>query len=148
MKSYHRVVSLLVLFNILCLLSCSGKKEEHHEEVTATESDEWEDLDSFHMIMAESFHPYMDSGNLVPAKENAAAMEELASKWANAPLPDKVNNEHVKQLLSELKHSTANFKIMIPDAPDDVLGDSLSSLHDLFHGIQESWYKNEEHHEH
>lgn len=148
MISYKSVIPLLILFLASCILACSGKKAAQQEEITVVEDDEWEELDSFHMIMAESFHPYMDSGNLVPAKENAAAMEELASKWANTPLPAKVNNDHVKLLLTKLKYSTANFNSILADAPDEVLGDSLSSLHDLFHGIQESWYKSEDHHEH
>jgi hypothetical protein len=100
------------------------------------------------MIMAESFHPFIDSGNLVPAKANAAAMEDLASKWAEESLPAKVDNDHVKQLLIKLKQSTTNFNTMLPDAPDEVLGDSLTSLHNLFHGIQESWYKDEGDHDH
>jgi len=148
MMSHIKIISILTIILTACLLACSGKKESHQEESTTIDSEEWDELDSFHFVMAESFHPFIDSGNLVPAKENAAAMEELAAKWANAPLPAKVNNDHVKKLLIKLKQSTTNFKTMLPDAPDEVLGDSLSTLHDLFHGIQESWYKNEDHHEH
>lgn len=143
--------SLLIIFVvvIICVLqACSVKKEEAHDESKTVEIDEWAEMDSFHMIMAESFHPFIDSGNLVPAKQNALAMEELASKWAEAPLPAKVNNDQVRQLLSRLKNSTTNFRSMLDDAPDEVLGDSLASLHDLFHDIQESWYKDEESHDH
>jgi hypothetical protein len=146
--SYIKITPVLSIILASCILGCSGKKETPQENIVVLESDEWEELDSFHMIMAESFHPFIDSGNLVPAKANAAAMEDLASKWTDAPLPDKVNNDHVKQLLTKLKHSATNFSTMLTDAPDEVLGDSLTSLHNLFHDIQESWYKNEEHHDH
>ena len=148
MTRYIAVIPALVIILLSCMVACSGKKEVKDDENAVVDNDEWMELDSFHMLMAESFHPYIDSGNLVPAKENAAAMEEFAAKWAESPLPDKVNNDHVKKLLTKLKHSTMNFNAMSTDAPSDVLGDSLSSLHDLFHGIQESWYKNEDHHDH
>ncbi len=128
------------------VMACSGKKESSSVDGEA-ESDEWKEMDSFHMVMAESFHPFMDSGNVAPAKANAAAMEDLATKWANAPLPDKVNNEEVKRKLKTLQISTANFKAIVMEADDKVIGDSLTNLHDLFHSIMESWYHNE-HHDH
>jgi len=131
------------------VMTCSGKKESSAEASVTdeVESDEWKEMDSFHMVMAESFHPFMDSGNVAPAKTNAAAMEDLAAKWANATLPDKVNNEKVKHKLKALQSSTANFKALVREADDKVIGDSLTNLHDLFHSIMESWYSSE-HHDH
>ena len=81
--------SVLIIFVVVIFVfhACSVKKEEAHDESKTVEIDEWAEMYSFHMIMAESFHPFIDSGNLVPAKQNALAMEELASKWAEAPLP-------------------------------------------------------------
>ena len=148
--SHRKLTNLFLSAVMACLvMTCSGKKENSAESSVAHEgnSDEWKEMDSFHMVMAESFHPFMDSGNVAPAKTNAAAMEDLAAKWANATLPDKVNNEAVKHKLKALQISTTNFKSLVLEADDKVIGDSLTHLHDLFHSIMESWY-NSEHHDH
>jgi len=56
--------------------SCSTKEKSVEAEATTTESDpnEWPEMDSFHMIMAEAFHPYKDSANLEPVKRLAEEM--------------------------------------------------------------------------
>lgn len=133
-------------FSLIGFLSCTQKKEAHHEH--EEDVNEWAEMDEFHMMMAESFHPFMDSGNIEPAKQNAAAMEELAARWATSSLPEKVDNDEMKRKLNALKISTANFKTLVEQNDTTVLGDSLTRLHDLYHSIQESWYGSGEHHGH
>ena len=139
-----------VLF--LVLAGCSAKKEtaentdaETHAHDEA-KSEKWEIMDEFHMIMAESFHPYKDSANLAPAKANAVAMAAAAEKWQSSPLPEKVNNDEVKAKLEELKKNTASFVETVKAGDDKVIAESLTKLHDLFHELQESWYGGEHHH--
>ena len=135
--------------------SCSGKKEsaheeghhEHHDGDSAT-ADSWVPMDEFHMLMAESFHPYKDSSNLAPSKANADAMATAAARWQSEPLPEKVNNDAVRAQLEKLKASTAAFAETVKTGDDKVIADSLASLHDLFHEIQESWYGGKGHHHH
>ena len=106
-------------------------------------------MDDFHMIMAESFHPFRDSADLGPAKANADAMVVAAETWLNAPIPEKVNNDEIKGKLQELKDETVAFAMISKTNDDAATGVSLTKLHDLFHGLQEEWYGgHEEHHEH
>lgn len=134
--------------------SCSGKKESAHEDGhdhhdgDSAAAENWVPMDDFHVIMAESFHPYKDSSNLAPSKANAEAMATAAAKWQSEPLPERVNNEAVKAQLERLKASTAAFAQTVKTGDDKVIADSLTSLHDLFHEIQESWYGGEGHHHH
>jgi len=146
MKKY--VLSLLVLA-FIGLTSCNQKKEETTTEAAATESDEWKEMDSFHMIMAEAFHPYKDSSNLAPAKKLAEEMATEAEKWASASLPSKVNTDEVKQQLEKLKTDTRAFADQIKSgAADTEIGSALDTLHDSFHGIMEAWHGGGEKHEH
>lgn len=124
--------SLLVL--AIVWAACSGKKEETSEQA------DWPEMDAFHMIMAESFHPYKDSANLEPAKAQAAGMAANAASWAEAPLPKKVNNDQVKEYLATLKTETAAFAELVQTGSDEEIGKALTDLHDLFHSIQEAWY--------
>jgi len=149
--NFFRVLNLvLAMLLVAFVVTCTNKKinSEESEAHPETDADEWKEMDEFHMVMAESFHPYMDSGNIAPAKENAAMMEKLASKWAVASLPAKMDNDEVKRKLKALQLSTTNFKSIASQADDKVVADSLARLHDLFHSIQESWYGGGEHHNH
>ena len=105
-------------------------------------------MDEFHLVMAESFHPYKDSLDLKPAKANAAALATAAGKWADAPVPEKVNNDNVKAKLQQLRSETAAFAEIVKSGDDKAIGESLTKLHDLFHEIQEAWYGGEEGEEH
>ncbi len=134
-----------IIFAFSFVLACSGKKEE-----TASNDDEWPEMDEFHMVMAESFHPFKDSANIEPAKANATEMARVAEKWATAALPEKVNNDDIKASLSKLKDDAAAFSQVVQGGDTTKIGESLTSLHDAFHKLQEAWYgaDKKEGHEH
>ncbi len=48
--------------------------------------DEWIAMDDFHLIMAESFHPFKDSANVDPARKNALILASAAAQWLASPL--------------------------------------------------------------
>lgn len=133
------------LFSTVCLvlalfaLGCGAKKEDHAHDASAEA--EWKEMDEFHMIMAETFHPYKDSANLQPVKAQAEELKAAAEKWVQAPLPEKVDNEKVKEMLSQLNAESATLAESVNGGADDaVVGEQLTRLHDTFHRIQEAWY--------
>lgn len=142
-KLMFKYLSLLLFVS---LIACSGKQETTTDESTAeettveTESDDWVMMDEFHMIMAESFHPYKDSANIAPAIANAQEMAALAEKWNGSELPAKVNNESVKADLAALSNAAAAFVQTAQSGDEALIGSSLTELHDLFHKLQEAWY--------
>jgi len=141
-KSTSYVV-MLVAF--VLAIACSGKKESTD---AVANNDEWPEMDEFHMVMAESFHPFKDSANMEPAKANAEEMAKVAEKWANAPLPEKVNNDEIKANLAQLKADAAAFTQIAQSGDTTKIGVALTSLHDVFHKLQEAWYASGKEHEH
>jgi hypothetical protein len=139
--------SILVAALVIVTVACATKKEEAKVE-EANEQKEWKEMDDYHMVMADAFHPYKDSANLVPAKAKAAELAASAQDWANAPLPEKVNNDEMKGKLEHLKNESAAFAQTVTTADDKAIGDALTKLHDLFHAIQEDWYAGGEEGEH
>ncbi|HCZ37714.1 MAG TPA: hypothetical protein DHV26_17480 [Cytophagales bacterium] len=137
---------------IVVLAACSKKEETQATEETAAteEANDWAEMDSFHMIMAEAFHPFKDSANLEPVKALAEEMAVEADKWAVATLPAKVDTEDVKSLLAKLKTDTRALADKVKaGAGNDELGADLTALHDNFHSIMEAWHKGKgEKHEH
>ena len=101
--------------------------------------------------MADAFHPYKDSGNLIPAKGLAQVLADSAKAWTDAPIPEKVNNGEMKAKLQKLFSESTELLTMSKDGSiDSLFAIKLSLLHDAFHEIQESWYggdkKEKEHH--
>lgn len=137
----------LLLFSVLLLTSCGEKKAETAEE---EEMIEWKELDEFHAIMADVFHPLKDSGNIAVYMSRAGELADAAEKWAAAPLPEKVNNDEVKSMIEELKKGSRQVADEIANgAEEDYAGTELHKLHDQFHKIQEAWYSDgKEGHEH
>lgn len=146
----HKIYQLALWTLVLAAVACSSKKEETNAEHHGISGDTWKEMDDFHMIMAESFHPFKDSSNLEPAIKNAPELAAAADRWANAELPDKVDNDDTKTKLQQLKSEADNF-VGIASADDqEEIGTALTALHDLFHELQEEWYAaagdHEEHH--
>jgi hypothetical protein len=128
---------LAFVFWIL-LFSCSEKPKE--------DDTQWKEMDEFHTVMADVYHPLVDSKDLAPIKKDHAKLAAAADKWAQAPLPEKVNNEKVKKMLSELAAGAAELHTKIEAGLDDEqIAADLTKLHDLFHSIMESWYKEDKH---
>ena len=127
---------------ILIILGCASKKDDSHDHgsMTATDENVWEPMDAFHMVMAETFHPYKDSANLDPVKAQAGELVTLSKAWVEAPLPDKVDNDQVKSNLQKLQLQATTLAQSVKMADDNVIGDQLSQLHDTFHELQEAWY--------
>ena len=123
-------MSILLICGIV--LACSTK---------ATTSDEWPGLDTYHMVMAEAYHPMRDSANLGPAKANADDLALEAENWEKGELPEKVDNDEVRAQLAQLKTDSRVFADQVKsNAPDSVLSSSLENLHEEFHKIMEAWH--------
>ncbi|HTH56314.1 MAG TPA: hypothetical protein VL728_09730 [Cyclobacteriaceae bacterium] len=125
------IVSILAV--VVLALACSTK-EKHHEAMK-----EWKELDSFHKIMAQAFHPLKDSGNVAPAKRLAPELAAEAERWAAASLPEQVNNDEMKSFLEKLKADSRSLADEIAKgATDGVVKEKLTALHDQFHKIMEA----------
>ncbi|HYF69978.1 MAG TPA: hypothetical protein VD884_17675 [Ohtaekwangia sp.] len=134
------ILLFVACFVALGVFSCGENKHKHESDSSVQDAETWKEMDDFHLIMADVFHPYMDSANLQPAKQHASAMAKAASEWAESPLPEKMDNAATRNKLSLLNQGCQEF-VNIAQSEDSVeIGTSLTALHDLFHEIQEKWY--------
>lgn len=133
----------LIFGLITVTLGCTSKKDSHadHDSAAAASHEEWKEMDDFHMVMAEAFHPFKDSSNLEPAKNYADSLVSAAERWAESPLPEKFKgDDEIKFKLNQLKVDASTFADVARTGDDKSVGQSLTKLHDLFHELQESWY--------
>jgi hypothetical protein len=127
---------LAFLTCVVLLAACGAKKE-----TAETELKEWKEMDAYHLIMAEAFHPYKDSGNLVPARNLIKDLTDEANKWAAAPLPENVNTDETKALIKSLIEDAGVMNTQNTEGvADSVFAQTLVRLHNNFHKIQEQWH--------
>jgi hypothetical protein len=117
-----------------------GHDGEHHHEPAAKKQKESKEMDEFHMVMAEAFHPYKDSSNLAPAKANAEDLLVAAKAWEAAELPDNESKDKIKSLLQYQTTLAEKFREDVKSGNDETIGKSLTVMHDVFHEIQSLWY--------
>ena len=147
-KQFPYVAAGLIL--AVLWLSCSSKKSEQSASASP-DPDVWPEMESYHMVMAEAYHPYRDDKNLEPVKSLAENLAKEAEKWASAALPAKVNSEQVKTKLEKLRIDSRKLADLVKSgATDEQIGDALSALHESFHTIMEEWQggHGEKHEEH
>lgn len=126
--------------------SCSTKKEEKPDAEVA--SHEWKEMDQFHMVMAEVFHPYKDSSDLKPAKEMAGELTAAANDWKRSEIPAHVDKEKVSEKLERLTALSAELEKEVGSQSEEVIGEKLTVLHDLFHELQNDFYEATKEHKH
>lgn len=125
----------------LIIVSCSGRKEITMQE-SGSSPEVWKEMDDFHEVMAETFHPYQDSMNLEPVKTRATELVTAAGRWVDAAIPERVDNPEVKSKLQQLKSEAEALVASVQAANDTEIGQRLNQLHNTFHAIQEEWYDN------
>ncbi len=97
--------------------------------------DKWPELDSFHKVMQETYHP-SEEGNLDPIKERIDEMVEKAHSLKNKPAPAEFNTPEIMAAEENLyKGSLELQKLIEKESDDEVVTASLESLHDVFHTI-------------
>jgi hypothetical protein len=139
-----KIFRVVLLLMTIIFATCSPKKEadsEDGEDKAESSTEVWVEMDEFHQVMADCYHPFKDSANLIPARNYAGAMAAAAEKWLTSPLPPSVDKDQIKENLQLLKRQADEFATVAKTDDDVAVGESLSALHDTFHSLQEAWYE-------
>ncbi|MDW8436474.1 MAG: hypothetical protein RMM16_00375 [Chloroherpetonaceae bacterium] len=137
---------LLVALLALSLAACA-KQEESKPETTeaqkaAPKLEEWAEMEAFHGVMAETFHP-MEDGDMKPILSRAQEMAEKAKAWQKsapparyAPVKDSVDF-YLSKLVSE---SQSLAEMVAKKAKEDDIKKALTALHDRYHQVSDFCY--------
>jgi hypothetical protein len=97
----------------------------------------WEELDAYHTVMAQTFHP-AEEGNLKPLMERSGELAEKAKTLKASAIPEKYQKEGVKTSIKLLaKESKAIDKFVKTKPSDADLTKAITALHERFHQVME-----------
>lgn len=154
---------LIVALTLMTAVACSEQKTEQVEnEATATteevateekndhkhhehssESEEWKEMDDYHMLMAETFHP-AEEKDFEPIRSKAEEMAQSAETWKNSTAPKAFDKPEIKEKLDLLATESRDLAAFVKTEPtDEALFEKLNALHDRFHEVM-----GECHHQH
>jgi len=113
--------------------------------IHAQQKAKWQELDAFHEVMSQTFHP-AEEGKLEPIRNRSAEMLEKAIAWKNSTAPEGYDKNAVKENLNKLVKGAKEINKMVKkNTSDKELKEELSELHDVFHEIVEKCEKGEHH---
>lgn len=101
----------------------------------AEKSDKWAELESFHEVMAQTFHP-AEEGNLKPIRSQAGELAARARKWMDSVAPPVYDTPSIKALLVKLNAETRDLADLVGrNGSDEDVKKSITDLHGRFHEI-------------
>lgn len=115
-----------------------GHSHDHnheHDHKHEKKSAEWKEMDDFHFVMAETFHP-AEEGDFEPIKSKSEEMAKSAETWKNSTPPSEFDKPEIAEKLALLVSESAELDEFVKTNPsDEDLFKKLNALHDRFHEI-------------
>jgi hypothetical protein len=97
--------------------------------------DQWPALNTFHGVMAGTFHP-SEEGNLKPIKTRSAEMVTKAQALMVEAIPEDFSTPVIKDALTKLIAGCKELDTLVKKkSKDAILTQKLTALHDVFHEI-------------
>src|SRR6478672_10574270 len=101
----------------------------------AQEKAKWKELETFHEVMAQTFHP-SEEGKLEPIRTRSQEVVDKAIAWKNSKAPKGYDKAAVNASLAKLVAGAKEINKMVKaHAADADIKSKLSALHDVFHQI-------------
>lgn len=109
------------------------KKDGHHA------AGGWKEMDAFHTVMAETWHPASRSDDLKPLRARAGALAEAARAWAAAVVPGACDTPATRATIAGLATDARALADLVakPAATDAQLKAALKALHDRFEPVEQ-----------
>jgi hypothetical protein len=109
---------------------------ERHDASHASSG--WKEMDAFHHLMMETWHPARSSNDVRPIRAKAAAMAEAARAWAAAPVPAACDSPATRATVARLATDARALADLVARAgsTDAEVRDALKALHDRFEPVE------------
>ena len=98
----------------------------------------WKELDAYHMLMMQTWHPIKEKGDVGPIKAKALDMVASAKLLAKSKAPKGCDTPALQQAASVLVAETEGVATLVGKKADDaMLKEKMKTLHDKFEVLEE-----------
>lgn len=110
-----------------------GEMGEHHMSGSG-----WKELDSFHMILAATWHPIEKSNDLKPIREKATSLSDAAKAWAASKVPAACDTTPIRDAIAAVVTKSKDVaQLVAKQAPDADVKAALHDVHERFEAVEE-----------
>lgn len=104
-----------------------------HGSHTAEHTSGWRELDAFHLVMMQVWHPAKEKGDLAPIRAQASALASGADTVASAAIPAACDTAPNRDGVARIRRDSHALAALVKERAGDakVLA-ALRSLHDRF----------------
>ena len=133
--SFSRPLALIL--GALLLGAAPAVAQSHGEHAGMHHSSGWKELDDFHLLMMQTWHPAKQQNDLAPVRAKAADMARAAEAWAASTPPEKCAGEEPKQAVARIAaDSKALAELVEREGSDAEVKAALAALHDTFETVE------------
>ena len=97
----------------------------------------WKELDEFHMLVMDTWHPAKEKNDMKPTREKANDLVKSARKLAASPAPAGCDSPKLKEAAAGMPTYAQNVSDLVAKKADDAaLKAALKTMHDKFEVIE------------
>jgi hypothetical protein len=123
------IKNTLAVFVFLSFYSARAQEAKHNDMSS------WAELKSFHMVMAQTFHP-SEEGNLKPIRERSGELYEKAVALDKSKAPAEFNTPEIQAATKDLVQKTKELNDLVKSkGSDEKVKELLAATHNSFHKI-------------
>ena len=156
MKPFVAAVALLVTATVALPAGARAQGEHAHHPAPAAKakaegehhmmSSGWKELDTFHEVMAATWHPVTKSNDLSVIRAKAGALSAAAATWARSAVPSacdtKANRDAIAAVAAQSKAVAA---LVEGKAGDAELKKALHDVHERFEVVEHGCHPGAKH---
>ena len=146
MASHHYPIKpmLKLAFIALSFAAFSSAAAQHEHPPTKVEKDTpatghsaehmsgWKELDAYHMVMMQVWHPAKEKNDLAPIRAQAGKLATAADTWAKAQIPSACDTPENRANVAKVQAESRALVALAAAGADAEVKAALAALHDRF----------------
>lgn len=95
----------------------------------------WKELDAYHMVMMQVWHPAKEKSDLAPIRAQATKLADAADVLAKASVPAACDTPATREAVAKVQADSRALAGLVASGTDAEVKDALKALHDRFEGL-------------
>lgn len=92
----------------------------------------WKELDAYHMVMMQVWHPAKAKGDLAPIRAQAGKLADAADTWARAAIPSACDTPDNRSNIARVQTESRALVTLASSGSDADLKAALAAVHERF----------------
>ena len=92
----------------------------------------WKELDAFHLVMMQTWHPASMRNNLIPIRSRAGELSDKAQLWSKSSFPAPCDTPALREAVIKAAEQALALVPLVVSGGDEQVKAALKGVHDTF----------------